>query len=101
MTIQPGDMVRISEHRLRGYEWTVGAVGSVKLQAHVRDFDARHIPKARREANTPPLRPGWWVVSVEHRRAKGGFALATLPEECLAPHACTARCPKHLCMLGA
>jgi hypothetical protein len=61
------------------------------------DFDILHFPRHR---EIPPIHLGWWVVSVEHPKAKGGCAYAALPEEHLAPHACTSRCPRHLCQAG-
>lgn len=98
--IDPGDLVTILPHHLEGYGWTVGAVGSIKSPAHERDFDVRSIPKHLRPQHTPPIKLGWWIVSVEQPKAKGGFAFAALPEKHLAPHACTERCPKHPCQAG-
>lgn len=90
-----GDMVTVLPHHLPGYAWTVGAVGSIYAASHTCDFDRLHHPKRE----PPSVKPGWWVVAVCHAQTKGGAALAQLPEEHLAPHACTERCPKHACKL--
>lgn len=83
--------IDVMEHHLEGLEWTIGRVGVVQGPAHVRSF-------AKEWGHTePPIREGWHTVSVENPRAKGGYAIATLPMRHLAPHACTSRCPKHLC----
>ncbi len=100
MDIKVGDLVRVSQHPFKGYEWTTGAVGCIKGPAHERDFDTRSVPKKRRVAATPPIKPDWWIVSVDHSKAKGGYALAVLPTINLAPHACTSRCEAHRCQLG-
>ena len=96
--LKRGDLVKVLDHNLKDYKWTVGHVGSILCQAHVRDFDLLHHRK--KMTPPPPLKPGWWVVSVEHSKAKGGHAFAGLPEEYLAPHACTDRCPEHKCRAG-
>jgi len=89
--IQEGDMIDVMEHLLHGREWTIGHVGIVQGPAHIQDF-------AKEWTNIKPVvREGWWIVSVENRAAKRGYAFATLPGEHLAPHACTSSCPKHLC----
>lgn len=89
--ISTGGLVRIMEHHLEGYEWTVGAVGCIVAPAHERDHSWWEA------AAPPPIKVGWWTVSVEHKTAKGGYAYATLPEAALAPHGCTEDCGKHLC----
>ena len=83
--------IEVMEHRLEGLQWTVGYVGVIQGPAHTKDFDADGGSKV------PPIRKGWHSVSVENPKAHGGYALATLPMEHLAPHECTSRCPKHLC----
>lgn len=89
--LKRGDMVRVLYHAFKGFEWTIGQVGSILCQCHERDFDTLH-----NRRNRPPLKPGWWVVAVDSKTAKGGFALAGLPGEYLAPHACTSKCKPHL-----
>ncbi len=83
--------VDIMEHHLPGLAWTIGKVGVVQGPTHTKDFatDDGH--------EVPPIRKGWHNVSVENPKAKGGYALAALPKEHLAPHHCTSRCPKHVC----
>lgn len=82
--------VDIMEHRLPGLAWTIGHVGVIQGPAHTKDF-------ATDDGNkVPPIRKGWHSVSVENPKARGSYALATLPEVHLAPHHCTSRCTKHL-----
>ena len=88
-----GDLVRVMDHNLPGYGWTIGQVGSILCADHAADFDVMHTSQVER----PPVREDWWIVSVSHPKAKGGYAFAALPEERLAPHACTDRCSEHLC----
>lgn len=100
-----GDLVRVMEHSLAGYAWTVGKIGSIVAQAHTQPFSVlagRRIEVGGRTLSDskPPIREGWYIVSVEHDRAKRGYAYATLPETILAPHTCTSRCGKHLCQAG-
>ena len=89
--IQEGDMVEVMAHPMIGLQWTIGQVGIIQGTAHQGDF-AKEWTRIK-----PVVREGWWIVSVENSGAKGGFAFAALPEEHLAPHACTTNCPKHLC----
>lgn len=92
--LKRGDLVKVTDRRMQGYEWTIGKVGSIVCASHVASFDRLHHP----EQTAPAYREGWWVVSVCSDTAKGGYALACLPEEHLAPHACTERCPEqHKC----
>ena len=95
--VKRGELVKVLPHKLPGYQWTINAIGSILCAAHIKDFDRIH----SKNATEPPLWPGWWVVSVSTDKAKGGYAYAALPEEHLAPHACTDRCPEHLCKVGA
>lgn len=90
--LKRGDLVKVLNHNLKGYEWTVNQVGPIFCQSHKKDFDGLH---KHQKDDIPPLKPGWWVIAIDHKEAKGGFALATLPEEHLAPHACTDRCKEH------
>lgn len=94
-----GELVKVLPHELPGYQWTIDSIGSILCAAHVKDFDKVHTVRPELII-TPPLWPGWWIVSVSHPVAKGGYAYALLPEEHLAPHACTDRCPEHLCKAG-
>lgn len=87
-----GDLIRVMEHNLDGYAWTIGMVGAIQSPAYEADFDLLKESATPR----PAVRSGWWIVNVEHRRARGGFATATLPEEVLAPHGCTTRCGTHV-----
>lgn len=88
-----GELVKVLPHKLPRYEWTINRIGSVLGPTHQADFDILHM----RNRIAPPIKPGWWTVSVEHPYAKGGYAFASLPEEHLAPHACTEKCKPHLC----
>ncbi len=90
-----GDMVLILKHHIQGCKWTVGKIGSILCPSHTRSYDVLH--RRSGKPNIPPVKAGWYTVSIEHPYAKGGFAFAALPEEHLAPHACTERCPVHLC----
>lgn len=94
-----GDLIEVLEHHLPGLAWTVGRVGAIVTESHVKDFDARD---ARKDAEgkrygIPAIKPGWWTVSVEHDKARRGYAYATLPSNVLGPHACNHNCGKHLC----
>lgn len=100
-----GDLVQVMEHSLEGYAWTVGQVGSVIAQAHTQPFSVLaggrvEVGSCSLSDSRPPVKQGWYIVSVDHDRAKRGYAYATLPETILAPHACTSRCGKHLCQAG-
>ena len=90
--MKPGDMVRVSNHTMEGYEWTRGQIGVLMSNSHIRNFD---VQKAE---NAPPILPYWWIVQVEHKIARGGYALAPLPEKHMTLHTCTESCPKHLNM---
>jgi hypothetical protein len=94
-----GKLVKVLPHKLPGRQWTIHSIGSIVCAAHIKDFDVVHMHN-RRDSDIPPLWPGWWIVSVSTAKARGGYAFALLPEEHLAPHACTERCPKHLCQMG-
>ncbi len=83
--------VDVMEHQLEGLEWTIGQVGTIQGPAHTTDFALEWM------SVKPVVRKDWHIVSIENNKAKGGFALAALPMEHLAPHACTERCGKHLC----
>ena len=96
LPLERGDLVRVLDHQLPGFRWTVGKIGSVYCSSHIAPFDRLHNPAQK----TPRIREGWWVVAVCSDTAKGGYALAALPEECLAPHACTERCPAHECQMA-
>ena len=89
--LKRGDLVKVLDHNLKGYEWTIGQVGSILSKCRDRDFSRLH----RSKEPAPPLKPGWWVVAVDSKVAHGGCAFAGLPEEHLAPHACTDRCKEH------
>lgn len=91
-----GELVQVSGHKLKGYEWTCWSTGVIKSAAHERDFSV--IDQAL--TSIPPRKIGWWTVSVDNPRAKGGYAFALLPEMLLSPHTCTSRCPTHPCLLG-
>lgn len=93
--LKHGDMVKILKHHIQGYEWTVGRVGSILCPSYEKSVDILH--GRRGKQYVPPVRIGWYTVSIEHPYAKGGFAFAALPQEHLAPHACTDRCKPHLC----
>lgn len=100
-----GELVRVMEHSLEGYAWTVGKVGSVVSMAHTQSFSVLaggriEVGGSLLSDSQPPVKQGWYIVSVDHDRAKRGYAYATLPETALSPHACTSRCGKHLCQLG-
>ena len=90
--MNPGDMVQVTTHSMEGYEWTRGQIGIIMSPTHIHDFDVM------RPEDAPPILPYWWAVQVEHKVAKGGYALASLPEKYLIPHTCTEPCPKHLNM---
>jgi len=94
-----GDLIEVLEHHLPGLSWTVGKVGAIRTEAHEQDFDVRDTRRnvEGKRVGVPPIERGWWTVSIEHDKAKGGFAYVTLPSEFLGPHACTHRCGKHLC----
>ena len=88
-----GDIIEVMPHTLSGLEWTKGAIGVIRGPSHEPGF---HIMP--RTPIPSGIKVGWWVVSLENSRAKGGYALASLPDKYLAPHACTSRCPQHLCL---
>lgn len=90
-----GDMILVLEHHIPGYEWTVGKIGSILCPSHTKSVDILH--GKRGKVDMPPIKPGWYVVSIEHPEAKGGYSFASLPQEHLAPHTCTGRCGVHLC----
>ncbi len=100
-----GELVTILPHSMSSYGWTVGKVGSIVGPAHTQSFTVLaggriELGNHSLSGSRPPVKEGWHIVSVEHDRAKGGYAYATLPEEHLAPHTCTSRCGKHLCQAG-
>ena len=95
--VEIGETIRVMDHDVEGLRWTVGQVGYVKAPAHIEDFDANY-PGGT--VSIPPVFPGDWIVSLDHNRAKGGYAYASLSEDCLAPHACTSRCGAHKGLLG-
>ena len=92
-----GEVIRVMEHDIEGLRWTVGKVGYIKAPTHIKDFDANY-PGGK--VNIPPIFPGDWLVSLDHDRAKNGYAYASLSEDSLAPHACTNRCKMHKGLLG-
>lgn len=94
-----GELVKVLPHKLPSRQWTIDSIGSVLCTAHIKGFDRIHVHRPE-FITVPPLWPGWWIVSISTDRAKGGYAFALLPEEHLAPHACTDRCPEHLCKAG-
>lgn len=85
----PGEMIEVLPHCIKGYEWTIGHIGSVIGPAHTslvnKDWGV-----------APPIWPHMWVVQIENPRAEGGYAYASLPEKHLAPHTCTVEsCTNH------
>lgn len=81
-----GDMIDVMPHTLGGWEWTVNKVGIVMGPMHqsMIQWGSRSL-----------VMPYWWLVQLESDTAKGGWALAALPEKYLGPHACTSNCPDH------
>ncbi len=92
-----GEVIRVMEHSIEGLRWTVGQVGYIKSPAHVSDFNANY-PGGH--IKIPLVKERMWLVSLDHDKAKNGYAHATLPEELLPPHACTDRCKVHKGLLG-
>lgn len=92
-----GDIISVMPHHIKGYDWTIGQVGVILGPTHTENIDNRHLNvSARAKVKLPPVKEGWYVVSLTHSVAKGGYAYADLPEEFLSPHACTVNCPRHL-----
>ena len=92
-----GDMVRVSNHVLRGKTWTRGHVGIVLGPTYTKLVDNRDVKKESQKS-LPPIKKGWWTISIENDRAKGGYVYISLPSKVLKKHKCTDGCPKHLCM---
>lgn len=92
-----GELVDVMEHRIEGYEWTCGHIGSIIGPAHILKDNFYAKEWSMKE---PPIWPYMWVVQVESDTAKGGYAYANLPEKHLGPHACTTNCPPHFGMKG-
>lgn len=93
-----GEVIRVMEHDIEGLRWTIGQVGYIKSPSHTEDFDNNYPGEP---VSIPEVKPGYWLVSLGHNRAKGGYAYASLPEHLLPPHACTERCePLHIGLLG-
>ncbi len=94
-----GDLIQVLEHHIQGLDWTNGKVGRIVTESHTKDFDMRDTRKDSegRRTGIPPIKFGWWTVSIEHDRAKGRYAYATLPSNVLGPHACNHNCGQHLC----
>ena len=94
-----GDLVDITlpedETVEGGREWVDGRVGMLKQLAHVRDF-----------ANlggdlTPEVDMDHFIVSVDHDKAKGEYALARVHVGWMQEHTCNGSCPTvHPCRLG-
>ncbi len=81
-----GDLIDVMPHHESGKEWTIGKVGAVIGRAHEGIV-------AKEWGATSPVKKGWWILSVYHDVAKGGFAYVSLPEMYLGPHNCTEVCP--------
>lgn len=92
-----GETIKVIDHDIEGRRWTVGQVGYIKGPAHIQDFDNNY-PGGK--GNAPPVKEGYWLVSISNKEAKLGFAYAILPESVLPPHACTDRCGVHRGLLG-
>lgn len=91
--MKPGDLIEVMQHNISGYGWTCGQIGSIIGPAHTRLVSKDWGIKS-------PIWPCMWVVQVENPKAKGGYALAALPEKYLGPHNCTTRCPDHFGIRG-
>ncbi len=95
--MERGDIIKVSNHVIKGKTWTRGHVGVILGPSHTKGIDNRDI-KREYQKPLPPIKRGWWIVSVENDRAKGGYAYISLPTRVLKKHKCTDKCPRHLCM---
>ena len=94
-----GDLVQISvpngEEEDTGRRWVNGRVGMLKSIAHVRDFSLQG-GNLRPEVDLE-----YFIVVVDHDKAKGEYALARVPIAWMRPHSCNGTCPSiHSCLLG-
>lgn len=85
----PGELIEVLPHNIEGYTWTIGNIGSIIGPAHIANFSINDGMKV------PSIWPYMWILQVEHKVAKGDYALASLPEKHLAPHTCVESCPNH------
>lgn len=94
-----GELVNITvpdeEGEASGRRWVHQRVGMLKHLAHVRDFSNTQGDL------TPEQDLNHFIVSVDHDKAKGEYALARVPIAWMRHHDCNGTCPEvHPCQVG-